>query len=390
MLSSKIYNQDGTLQTTVGEEESVWGDVIHVNGQPWPFLNVEPRKYRFRFLDASVSRSFALYFAKSTALDAKLPFQVIGSDAGLLENPVSTNLLYISMAERWEVVFDFSQYAGQSIELKNIPKVNDVGVDDDYAATDKVMKFVVSSTPVTDTSAVPNKLRDVPFPPASSGIDHHFRFHRTNSEWRINGVGFADVANRVLANVPRGKVEIWELENQSGGWSHPIHVHLVDFRVLERTDGNAKRGVEPYEAAGLKDVVWLGRGETVLVEAHYSPWNGVYMFHCHNLIHEDHDMMAAFNVTQLENLGYDEQTDFSDPMDPRWRAKPFTQSDFDNRSGPFTDQAIAARIQEIAEQQPYSEQAQVEAALAKFWAGQQKRDVSELSGPIPRYRRFVV
>jgi bilirubin oxidase len=90
ILSSKQYNADGTLHSTDGETDSLWGDVIHVNGQPWPYLNVEPRKYRFRFLNAAISRSFALYFAKSTATSNKLPFQVIASDAGLLTEPVST------------------------------------------------------------------------------------------------------------------------------------------------------------------------------------------------------------------------------------------------------------------------------------------------------------
>jgi len=231
---------------------------------------------------------------------------------------------------------------------------------------------------------VPNNLRTVPFPPASTGIDHHFRFHRTNGEWRINGVGFSDVANRVLAKVPRGKVEIWELENSSGGWTHPIHVHLVDFRVIYRSD----RGVEPYEAAGLKDVVWLAKGETVRVEAHYAPWDGVYMFHCHNLIHEDQDMMAAFNVTTLETFGYDEVTDYTDPMDQRWRAVPYVRADFVARSGPFTADAITQKVQALAREQPYSELEQVEAALAaQVLPPNAKR---ETTGPIPRYRRFVI
>lgn len=173
------------------------------------------------------------------------------------------------MAERYEIVFDFSSYAGKTIDLRNLERVGGIGTDDDYENTDKVMRFVVSSNlSEPDTSTVPDVLREVPFPPPSDSIDHHFRFHRTNGEWRINGVGFADVENRVLANVPRGTVEIWELENSSGGWTHPIHIHLVDFKVLWR-DGN--RGVMPYEEAGLKDVVWLGRGETVRVEAHYAP-----------------------------------------------------------------------------------------------------------------------
>lgn len=144
------------------------------------------------------------------------------------------------------------------------------GTDDDYENTDKVMRFVVSSDPPKepDTSVVPEVLREVPYPPETEGIDHHFRFERTNSEWRINGVGFTDVENRILANVPLGTVERWELENSSGGWTHPIHIHLVDFRVVSR---EGDREVMPYEEAGLKDVVWLARGETVLVEAHYAP-----------------------------------------------------------------------------------------------------------------------
>ncbi|OAL02734.1 hypothetical protein IQ06DRAFT_119700 [Phaeosphaeriaceae sp. SRC1lsM3a] len=393
VLASKYYNSDGTLKSSLGEEESLWGDVVHVNGVPWPSMNVQPRKYRFRILNAAVSRNFDLYFVKSTATNTKLPFKVIASDAGLLQNAVQVQHVITAVAERWEIVMDFSAYAGQTILLRNNQDAGGIGTDDEYDNTDKVMQFKVSATPVTDTSTVPQNLRTVPFPPASTGIDHEFRFHRSNSQWQINDVGFADAANRVLAKVPRGKVEIWKLENKSGGWTHPVHVHLVDFRILQRSG----RGVEPYEAAGLKDVVWLGKNEEVLVEAHYAPWNGVYMFHCHNLIHEDHDMMAAFNVTQLQELGYNEQTDFSDPEDPRWSAVPFVQADWTSRSGPFTSQAVAARIREIAQQQPYSEQAQVEAALAAAWAdgSAQKRSVGEecggqSSGPISRVRRFVV
>ncbi|KAF2006623.1 Cupredoxin [Amniculicola lignicola CBS 123094] len=387
VLSSKFYNSDGTLQSSQGETDSLWGDVIHVNGQPWPYLNVQPRKYRFRFLNAAISRSFALYFARATALNTKLNFKVIASDAGLLTDPQQTNLLYASMAERYEIVFDFTSYAGQSIELRNVEKVNDVGTDEDYIGTNRIMKFVVSSTAVTDPSTVPATLRTVNFPPPSTGVDHHFRFHRTDSEWRINGIGFADVENRVLANVPRGTVEIWELENSSGGWTHPIHVHLVDFRVLSRSDGD--RGVQNYESAGLKDVVWLAKGETVTVEAHYAPWNGVYMFHCHNLIHEDNDMMAAFNVTKLENFGYQEETDFGDPMDERWRAKPYLTQDFEDRTGPFTDLTIEEAVGTLAEQQPYSELGEVEDALEAYYTGA-KKGKREVRGPISRVRRFVV
>jgi bilirubin oxidase len=393
VLSSKYYNQDGTLQSSLGETNSLWGDIIHVNGQPWPFLNVEPRLYRLRFLNAAVSRNFALYFVKSGILDARLPFQVIASDAGLLTNPVQTSDMYVATAERYEIVFDFSQYAGQTIDLRNFAKANGIGVDDDYIHTDKVMRFVVSSDPVTDDSRVPDQLRQIDFLEDKTSIDHHFRFHRTNGEWRINGIGFADAENRILAKVPRGTVELWELENSSGGWSHPIHVHLVDFRVVARYGSESTRGVMPYESAGLKDVVWLGRHETVLVEAHYAPWDGVYMFHCHNLIHEDHDMMAAFDVTQLDNFGYNETTDFHDPEDTRWSARPFDSVEFSSKSGIFSEESIREKVNTLALEQPYSELKEVTAALDTYYKTNAKRQADcagEAAGPIPRYRRFQV
>ncbi|KAK0671729.1 Cupredoxin [Cercophora samala] len=378
VLSAKQYNNNGSLFTTNGETDSLYGDVIHVNGQPWPYFNVEPRKYRLRFLDAAVSRTFKLYFQRQTGSSAKIPFQVIATDAGLMTSPATTSDLYISMGERYEVVFDFSPFAGQNITLRN---TDDVGQDDDYLHTNKVMRFVVGNTPVTDTSSVPSTLATVDWPtPDGTGVDRHFEFDRSNGEWQINGVVFADVNNRVLANVPRGKVEIWELENGGGGWSHPIHIHLVDFKVLWRSNDD-DRQVYNYEAQGLKDVVWLAPNEIVRVEAHYAPWDGVYMFHCHNLIHEDHDMMAAFNVTALTDLGYNE-TSFRDPMEARWRAEPVT-------AAKFTTAAITEKIQFMAGLQPYNNVEEVLEVLDEYWATHSKRDVQ---GPAkgPKTRRMRV
>jgi bilirubin oxidase len=379
ILTSRFYNADGSVKSPENEDREYPGDIIHVNGEPWPFMNVEPRKYRFRILNAAVSRSWNLYLADLNALNVRIPFQVIASDSGLLEKPVSTTDLYVGIAERWEIVVDFSRYAGKTIDIRQVAEANDVAVDDEYEHTDKTMRFIVSSTPVQDPSHVPDVLREVPFPPANSAVTRHFKFERSNGQWLIDGVGFAQVENRVLAKPAVGTVETWELENSSGGWSHPVHIHLVDFKVVKRTGGRGK--VMPYEAAGLKDVVWLGRGETLTIEAHYIPWTGVYMWHCHNLIHEDKDMMAVFNVTALDGLGYDEVTDYSDPMDPRWRAVPVNRAEFTGRTGAFTEQSITDRILALAREQPYS---QLDEALEAF-EGNEKRDTS----PIPRYRRYA-
>jgi len=366
-LSAKRYNADGTLWDPElnGETVSVFGDVIQVNGQPWPYLKVEPRKYLFRFLDTSVSRSFQLYAEADKAVGTRIPFAVIGSDAGLLASPVDTTQLDISMAERWEVVFDFAKYAGQNITLKNTGKV---AADDDYIATDRVMKFVVGDTVKDDKNngPLPANLRNVPLPPARSTIDRSYKFERSNGEWQVNGVTWADVEDRVIAKPERGSVERWELINSAGGWSHPIHIHLIDFQVVSRTGGT--RGVLPYEQTALKDVVWLNKNEKVEVLARYGPWDGLYMFHCHNLIHEDHDMMAALNVTALKDLGYDEKTSFIDPMDPKYRAKSFNAEDLANRSGDFSIDAIEAKCKQFQDMDAYKKVNEVEEKLEEYWA----------------------
>ncbi|KAF1968972.1 oxidase cueO precursor [Bimuria novae-zelandiae CBS 107.79] len=354
-LAAKQYNSDGTLFDPASETVSLYGDVIHVNGQPWPYKNVEPRKYRLRFLDTSISRAFKLNFEDSKG--KTVPFNVIASDAGLLTKPVPSNNLEISMAERWEVVIDFSAYKGQNITLKN---ARDVQADEDFNSTDKVMRFVVGTTVSSQAGNgdLPAKLRDVPFPPSKTGVDRHFKFERTNGEWKVNGVTFSDINNRILAKPPRGAIEIWELENGGGGWSHPVHIHLIDFQIISRTGG---RSVLNYEKEALKDVVLLGTSETVRVIARYAPWDGVYMFHCHNLIHEDHDMMAAFNVTSLADWGYPETTKFIDPMEQRWRSK-----DYDDSA--FTEQGVQDRLFEFYKLDAYAHVNEVEAALESYYA----------------------
>lgn len=355
-LNSKQYNSDGTLYNPKDERMSLEGDVIHVNGQPWPYHTVEPRKYRLRWLDSSISRTFKLSFVDESG--KSIPFQVVGSDTGLLTKPVTSSDLEISMAERWELVFDFSSYAGQNVTVMNQDE-NPRGNNDDN--TDKVMRFVVGNT-VSDSSNngnPPSSLRTVPFPANNGGkVDRSFNFEMNQGVWQVNGVTFADTKNRILANPPRGSIEIWSLTNSNGGMAHPVHIHLVDFQILSRTGG--QRGVLAYEQEALKDVVLVERGETVHVIARYAPYDGVYMFHCHNLVHEDHDMMAAFNVTDLKDFGYPETTRLQDPMEPRWRAKTISSAD-DAQS------AIQQKCALFESLNAYKDVGELEDALEEYW-----------------------
>ncbi|KAI5271595.1 oxidase cueO precursor [Aureobasidium subglaciale] len=366
-LAAKRYNPDGSLwdPEANNEETSVYGDVFHVNGQPWPFLKVQPRKYRFRVLNTGISRSYQLYFEPDKTPGTRSQMTVVGSDAGLTQSPVKTTQLDISIAERWEVVFDFTGFSGQNVTLKNNRQV---AADIDYNSTDKVMRFVVgtATTGVVSKDELPAVLRTVPFPTPKTGIDRSFEFQHSNSRWQINDQVWSDGPGaRVLAKPERGAIEVWELKNGGGGWSHPIHIHLVDFQITSRVGGRGQ--VLPYEAVSLKDVIWLDTGETVKVIARYAPWDGLYMFHCHNLIHEDHEMMAAFNVTVLADLGYNDTTRFLDPMEPRYRAVSYPASDFAARTGAFFNSEIDAKLDFFANLDAYAHEADADAALVSYW-----------------------
>ena len=142
--------------------------------------------------------------------------------------------------------------------------------------------------------------------------DREFKFIRKHGEWTINGETWKDVVDsdytHCMAEPEENAVEIWQLTNTSGGWFHPVHIHLIDFQVLSR-NGSAKN-VFDYEK-GPKDVVYVGENETVRVAMRFEGpaagpgWNapkGRYMMHCHNLVHEDHDMMMQFSVGDPDHV----------------------------------------------------------------------------------------
>lgn len=325
-LIDKMYQSNGDLMSPSGERVNFLGDIIQVNSLPWPYLNVEPRKYRLRWLNAGLSRPYELYFNNDNTNTSE-SFQVIASDGGLFNAPVTTSSLTIAMGERYEVVFDFSGCQNTNITVMNSLLIPDI---DEYDQTDLVMRFVVGDTvtdgsnnQVPDSLSDPDSLSQQPPEPLRNTVDHTFRWQNDNGLWTINGVTYDDPNARVLARPPMGTVESWDLQYAGGPGVHPVHIHLISFKIVSRTGGS--RGVLPYESAGLKDIVLLEPGETVNVVAIYGPWNGMYQFHCHNLIHEDWQMMDVFNTTAIEDLGYDldDVLQFDDPQDPRYDAQDY-------------------------------------------------------------------
>lgn len=174
-ITAKQYQDDGQLASVADERNDVFGDVVHVNGQPWPFVDVEPRKYRFRLVDMSLSRSFSLSIQSSDGKAAD--FQVIASDAGLLSEPVRVSNLAISMAERYEIVVDFAPHDGQTMTMRND---RGVFVAHDYAGTDRVLEFKVARTVSSDENngPVPTALVPLPSMVSKTAVDRTFKFDR--------------------------------------------------------------------------------------------------------------------------------------------------------------------------------------------------------------------
>ncbi|MFC7491065.1 MULTISPECIES: multicopper oxidase family protein [unclassified Knoellia] len=303
IVTDAMFDATGQLLYDDNDQSGVFGDVILVNGRPWPVMKVERRKYRFRILNASVARSYRWQ------LDSGEPLVVIATDAGLMTAPQSVKSLLHGNAERYEVIIDFAKYAiGRRVTLRNLSPKNNV----DYTNTNKVMAFdVVAKASSISHNSIPSVLNPynhiMALTPTDTTPTRTMALVRQSGEWTINGQTWADVVasgyTRALANPALNAVEVWEIHNDSGGWHHPMHIHLVDFKVLDREfDRNGVRVPPRPPERGAKDVVYVGENERVRLITQFGPHRGRYMIHCHNLVHEDHDMMGQFTVGEG---GYD-------------------------------------------------------------------------------------
>lgn len=317
-ISDAMFAADGTLGYDDNSHSGLWGDVILVNGRPWPVMKVQKRVYRFRILNCCISRSLR------PRLSTGDPMVMVATDGGLMPRSQGVASWRHGGAERYEVLIDFRRYAtGQRVVLNNLSNKNNV----DYDHTNKIMAFDVIDAPVDTADPTWNRIPTdldvanevMALKEGDATKKRYMRVQRDDDTnlWTINGTGWQDVIasgyKKVFADVALGATEIWEIENKSGGWFHPVHIHLVDFKVLSRNG----RPAFAYEQ-GPKDVVYIGEGEKVRVLMKFGPHKGRYMVHCHNLPHEDHDMMVQFRVGLKES-----DPDVNDPIlaaAPQWDA----------------------------------------------------------------------
>jgi spore coat protein A len=298
LICDRLLRKDGQLDYPVSAIPArpwvpeVFGNVVLVNGKVMPYLNVEPRKYRLRILNGSNGRFYRLSFGEGHE------FHMIGSDQGLLEAPVPLKRVQLSPGERADLVIDFSKYAGQQVEL----------VSDSL----QVMQFRVAARGAPDTSVLPKKLRAVERIKETAAVkkrlltlDEHLNLADQSMDMMLNNTPWhMPITEKPVIDT----TEIWELVNLTED-THPIHLHLVRFQVLDRQriDTNAffdNRTVDftgdiepaaPIEA-GWKDTVRTEPGTMTRIIVPFQGFTGRYVWHCHMLEHEDNEMMRPYEI----------------------------------------------------------------------------------------------
>jgi spore coat protein A len=270
ILGERRLDEHGAIRYDAGFHFGTGGDLALVNGAAWPALEVARRKYRFRIVNASNVHVYAL------ALDPGGEVVQIATDGGLLPSPVPTTSILLGPGERVEVVVDFAAYPlGAEVTLQDGRGEGSLG---------QIMQFKV----VRATLGVVERLAE-----SDAVQTRDFYFGGTPGlknppiVQTINGMAFDPV--RVDAAPHYGDVEIWRF--RANERNHPVHLHLVDFQILDRNG----EPPAPYER-GWKDTVTLLPNDEVRVIARFEGYRGRYLLHCHNLEHEDHVMMARFDV----------------------------------------------------------------------------------------------
>jgi FtsP/CotA-like multicopper oxidase with cupredoxin domain len=269
MFSDAHFDQRGAL--IYAAEDTPNRDTLLANGRPQPYLPVLARKYRFRLLDASNFHTYRLSLGGDEMVQ-------IASDGGLLPAPVPRTDIVLSPGERAEIVIDFARYRVGSQVVLSDPR-------------GPVLRFDVRGR-AHDRSRVPDELR--PLPPLvarPTDRDVVMSVDMDRQMAMIDGKMFDP--NRIDARIRRGSTEIWRISNTDAaiGLDHNMHIHLVQFRVLDRD------GAPPVPGeSGLKDTVFVPAGTSVRVEATFADYRGRYVYHCHMLEHSSGGMMAQLEI----------------------------------------------------------------------------------------------
>ncbi|MGB6728681.1 MAG: multicopper oxidase [Terracidiphilus sp.] len=301
----------------------VWGSEFFgqlpvVNGSIYPYLDVEPRPYRLRILNAANSRFFNLYFnlaKRPTGIPGLVTFHQIGTDGGFLSSPVALDKVLLGPAERADLIIDFSKFEGKTVTLSNDAAAPYPGWEfatTHHAQLYELMQFRVV-LPLTRKSKSVNMTPSLSFSPLNAAESVVTRDFILSEQMDTQGHSIRMLINGkrydepVTETVTLGSIEQWRFINATDD-SHPMHLHLVQFQILHRQGfdiGAFRNGKlelvgnpRPPEAneAGRKDTAVVNPRDVLTILVRFEGYTGRYVFHCHMLEHEDNDMMRPYEV----------------------------------------------------------------------------------------------
>jgi len=279
------------------------GDMLTVNRKIQPYLDVKRRKYRFRVLNGGPTRLYKLVLRaeREDGTERDAPRMIaISEDGNLLEQPVEIDSLELWVANRNDIIIDFSYFnPGDKVYLTNILKMRDTGLGPEAQELDPgvgLIQFRVGDA-VEDPSRIPDEMRkqpDIDFTEVRR--ERLFTFDYDSGLFTVNG-RLMD-PNRVDAAIERDSAEIWTIRNEGTLWGHPIHTHFEEFQIFEINGKPIKRG-ELRDTK--KDVVQLGPGDEIKFFGRWRDFWGPHVMHCHNVVHEDHSMMIRWDMVAPED-----------------------------------------------------------------------------------------
>ena len=301
VLADRLFTEEGQLYYPVSnDKDSPWipeffGNAVLVNGKLLPFLEVEPRPYRFRVANFSNGRFYNLSLANGEV------FLQMGTDQGLISQPLELKTVFLAPAERCDVLIDFTRHAGDQFSLRN-------GVVD-------VMQFRVARMAASTAQPLPAVLRSVPAVLESEAVRTRFLTLEEDDDafdgpmvHLLNGMRWHDP---VTEQPKVGSTEIWAFLNMTDD-SHPIHLHLVRFQILDRRSFDdveyfrhkkIRYTDEPVSPSpgerGWKDTVQAHPKMVTRIIVRFEGYVGRYVWHCHILEHEDNEMMRPFEILPL-------------------------------------------------------------------------------------------
>jgi FtsP/CotA-like multicopper oxidase with cupredoxin domain len=353
-------DEDGVAQAIFENwnTDGMIGDQVTVNRRISPYLQVEPRKYRFRILNGGPSRFYQVMLLdpqRRRGTDNP-PFVVITGDGNFQPEPLLADSIFLSVAQRVDVIVDFSGYRpGDHVYLANtLEQLNGAtpsGRRLEFGEpTTQLLRFDVVAPRGPDNSRIPDFFRPLPrIDPSEAVMQRTWTFDYVGGLWTINGRVMDP--NRIDAGIAQGTAEIWTFRNGGNAWSHPIHSHFTEFIILE-VNGKPVRPTDVQTAqeqevaiaevfgreGGMqhvtrfmggqrRDVATLLPGDEVKVIMRWKDFLGKYVMHCHNVVHEDHAMMIRWDIvepgkgfvgprTESEVYGVPFDPPFPDPRPP--------------------------------------------------------------------------